>query len=112
ERVGEVLDRAVAAAGDAITVNGLTFSIEDPSKLEKQARDAAWADARAIAEQLADLAGRRLGKATSIVETQTQGSPFPLRARASADMESASTPIEAGTTSVRVDIDVRFEFDD
>ncbi len=57
-RSGQILDDAVAAAGDAITVNSLTFSIEDSAQLEEEARKRAWEDARKVAGQLAELAGR------------------------------------------------------
>ena len=113
ERAGDILDQAVEAAGDAVTVNNLQFSIEDPTDLERRARDAAWTDAKAIADQLANLAGRQLGRATSIVETQGGAIPFPTpRRREMAMTSDASTPIEGGTTTITVSISVRFEFDD
>lgn len=114
DRVGTILDRAVSAAGDAATVNNLQFSIEDPTDQERKARDLGWADALAIAEQLAGLAGRELGRATTIMETTSTGIPFPTPRGRMDMMASAesSTPIEAGTTTVTVRIEVRFDFAD
>lgn len=113
DRAGEVIDRAIAAAGDSAVVNDLRFSIEDPRPLEREARDAAWADARAIAGQLADLAGRELGHAVTIMETSGAAAPFPApRMREMFAAADVSTPIEGGTTTVRVSVAVRFGFAD
>ena len=111
--VGTILDRAVGAAGNAAEVSGLRFSIDDPSALESQARDLAWADAVAVATQLAGLAGRELGPATSITEVSGGSVPFPVgRMRAEMAAADTTTPIEGGSTTVRVTIEARFEFAD
>ncbi len=115
DRVGQILDRGVAAAGDSATVNNLQFTIEDPTGIERQARDTAWADALAKAGQLARLAGRKLGQATTIMERTSSAGPFPMprmRQEMMAGAADVSTPIEAGTTTVTVNIDVRFVFAD
>lgn len=109
--VGTVIDHAVHAAGDAAEVNGLRFSIDDPTDLERQARDLAWSDAVAVAAQLASLAGRALGRATAITEVTGGPAPFPVR-RAEMAAADMTTPIEGGTTTVQVTVQARFEFAD
>lgn len=109
---GEVIDAAVAAAGDDVTVNGISFELEDSSELTESAREAAWEDALAKATQLAELAGRRLGPAVSITETVT-GSPVPIFTDTAALAEEAfATPIEPGRTTVTITLDVKFAFGD
>lgn len=106
-RVGEVIDRCAGAAGDAATVDGVTFSIEDDSALSGRARELAWSDAQTKAEHLATLAGRSLGPVASVVESATRA-PGPISmARMTAMTES--TPIETGTATVAVTLVVRFE---
>ena len=69
DRVGEVIDDAVDAVGDPIQVQGVTFSIESPAALQSGARAQAMADAKAKAEELAELAGVGLGKPITISES-------------------------------------------
>lgn len=107
---GATLDRAVQAAGDAVTVNNFQYLIENPTELEKKARQAAWESARDVAEQLATLAGRPLGRPSRIVETQEFAVPTPKRMAAEATV--ASTPFESGTTTVSVTVSVDFDFAD
>jgi uncharacterized protein YggE len=105
-RVGEVIDRCAEAAGDAATVDSVTFSVEDESALSGRARELAWSDAQVKAEHLATLAGRSLGPVVSVVESATRPpGPFPMGLAAMAE----STPIETGTTTVAVTLVVRFE---
>jgi uncharacterized protein YggE len=68
DNVGAVIDAVAAAGGDLIRVNNIAFSVDDPSEYYEEAREEAMADAKAKAEQLADLAGIELGKPTYISE--------------------------------------------
>jgi uncharacterized protein YggE len=45
-RIGELLDAMVDAVGDDIRVHGIGLEVEDDDDLRRQARDAAFADAR------------------------------------------------------------------
>lgn len=109
---GDLIDRAVSAAGDAATVHGLRFSIEDDAELVEAARAAAWEDARAKAEQLAALSGQTLGRATAISETMTSTPPpIPYAAEDEAARELA-TPIEPGTESVKIMLQVDFALEE
>ena len=104
---GTVIDAVVAAAGDAVTINGLEFTIADRSSVEAQARDAAWADAMARATQLGQLAGVTLGAPIEVVEVDTVR-PMPMMRLAA--MEAArSTPVEAGALEVTASIRARFQ---
>jgi hypothetical protein len=109
---GPLLDSVVSAGGDETRVNGLGFGVADESPLLAKAREAAWNDARTKAEQLAALSGHTLGKATAITET-IQGPVLPMPRLMAADMsmsERASTPIEPGSSTVTVTLQVEFGF--
>jgi uncharacterized protein len=109
DRAGEVIDSAAEAAGDDVTVSGVRFSIEEDAALIEAARSAAWEDAADKAAQLAGLAGVTLGPAVSINETLSPAPPVVYYDRAvAADEAGASTPIQPGTQSVTVNIQVTF----
>lgn len=104
---GEILDVAAEAGGDDVTINDVSFSVEDQSAVRDQAREAAWGDARSRAEHLARLSGRALGEVVDIVETTGRPpGPGPMARMALAADES--TPIEAGSTAITVTLQVRF----
>ena len=109
---GGLLDSIASAGGDETRVNGLSFGVADETSLLARAREAAWNNARTKAEQLATLSGHTLGKATSITET-IQGPVVPLPRMMAADMamsEKTPTPIQPGTSSVTVTLQVEFAF--
>lgn len=111
DRLGEIIDDAVTAGGDAIRISSIRFDIDDRTAARQQARERAMDDARRKAEQLARLAVVSLGKPLSIVETAA-GSPSPIIYDASAYARAAeSTPIETGTASTEVRVTVRWAID-
>jgi uncharacterized protein len=69
-RAGLVAAAAVTAGGDAARVHGLTLVVGDQARLLAVAREAAWQDARARAEQYAALAGVALGRILRIEEPE------------------------------------------
>ena len=105
---GATITAAVAAGGNAARLSGVSFALEDDEALRASARDEAYASARAKAEQYARLSGRQLGAVVSIDEDvrQTSNDPY-LRDFATAARASA-VPIEAGSTDVRVTVQVRW----
>jgi uncharacterized protein len=109
---GPLLDSIPSAGGDETRVHGMSFGVADETSLLGRAREAAWNDARAKAEQLAALSGHTLGKATTITEV-VQGPGVPMPRMMAADMamsERSSTPIQPGTSSVTVTLQVEFGF--
>ena len=106
---GQLIDAAVEAGGDRARVESLSFTIDEPSALEDEARREAIAEARRKAETLADAAGVELGDARIISEAGGP-QPIPFEGRA-ADLqeEPADTPIEFGELEVRVNVQVVYE---
>lgn len=110
DKTGEVVDDAVVAGGNDTTINGISFSIENPDDLKKQAREKAVADARARAETLASAAGVTLGDAITISES-SYAEPvyydgFARDAAAPQTGGGPATPIEAGQLDVTVDVSI------
>lgn len=113
--VGAVIDAATAAGGSDAVVQGLSFSLDDDTAALEQARAAAYADARAKAEQFAELAGRKLGAVVSIVHTTTPSTAAPRMLGANdafAKAVAVSSPIQAGEVQTSVTVDVRWAFAD
>jgi uncharacterized protein YggE len=100
-RVGSLLVAAVDAGGDGARVDGIWFSHRDAAELERAARDSAFADARAKAEQYAGLAGQVLGEVRHVVEAELGGGAVPrgMKSMAMAS-EAAGAPIDAGEGTV------------
>ncbi len=107
DAVGEIVDEAAEAGGDATRVDHLRFSAEDTSEARRLARERAVMDAMERADQLASHAGEARGQLLNISESFDSGpEPFgPARAYDSfAMMEEASTPVSAGELEIRVSV--------
>ena len=105
---GSAISAAAAAGGDATRIDGVSLDIEQDSALMTQARSAAYADAKAKAQQYADAAGEALGKPTQVTETVNSPTPLDFRANASAGSAAAPVPINPGTAQVSVTVTVVF----
>jgi hypothetical protein len=109
DAAGTTIDAVTGAGGDDVTVNGVSFSIEDNDQLIEAARKAAWEDARAKADQLAELSGVTLGAPTSISETFSPGpTPFRFAEGDGFDRVEAASVIAPGEQAVTVSISVQF----
>jgi hypothetical protein len=111
DRAGDAIDAAVLAGGDDAVVQGVWFAIDDPTELQKQAREEAVQKAREQAEQLATNAGAKLGKLISISESSfgpffERGIPAPNTG--GADLAQASTPIQSGELEISVTVNVLY----
>ncbi len=110
DNVSKVVDDAAAAGGNDVRLQGISFVVDDDEKPIQQAREAAMKDAKAKADQLAKLGGVELGDPLTIAESQ--GSVFPpeaSRAAAATGALDTSTPIQPGTNTVSVDVNVRWQ---
>ena len=57
DAVGAIIDEVATAGGDAIRINGISFTVEDPDPYSAQLREQAVADALAKAQHFAQLTG-------------------------------------------------------
>lgn len=103
-RVSAVLTAASAAGANV--VHGIAFEIDDPTPLREQAREKAVQDAQRQAQQLAALAGARLGRVLSI-NTQAHAYADTRALPATAMMrQHADVPVEPGELVVRQRVEI------
>jgi hypothetical protein len=113
DRLSEALDDAIAAGGDAVRVNNVSFSVDEPEQYLGEAREQAMQDARERAEQLASLAGVTLGQLRSVSESSA---PSPSLGRGAfgdefAFAQAAATPLSPGETEVSLTVFVVYELE-
>jgi uncharacterized protein YggE len=110
--VGVIIDAIVKAGGDLIRIHGINLTVEDPTPYHYEAREKAFADAKAKAEQLARLAGVTLGNPTFISDGMAHFPPTPMPPRMMMDavvMEAGFvTPIMPGEHEVIINVQVVF----
>ena len=106
---GSQIQAAVAAGGNATTINGVSLNLSDTSGLLARARAAAIGDAKAKAGQYARALGQSLGPVLSVSDaSSTQPYPFPYAAAASALSARHSVPISPGSQQLSVSVTVVF----
>ncbi|MEE3851020.1 SIMPL domain-containing protein [Gordonia sp. LSe1-13] len=103
----DVLAAAATAGGDNTRISNVAFAIDDDSDLMKQAREAAFTDARGRADQYASLSGDSLGDVQTINE-QTSGQEQPTTMQRDS-VAAAPVPIEPGQQTLTFSVTVTFE---
>lgn len=114
DALSKVLDGAVAAGGDDVRVNNISFVVDEPEKHLDRAREQAIANARAHAETLAKASGVKLGKIRSVVEGGGAGQPFPYPSALVPPMtggKGGDTPVSPGETELALVVSVTFEIE-
>ena len=110
DQTGAILDGVVKAGGDLIRINGISFTVDDPSPLKVQARELAVQEAMKKAQELATLAGVGLGQLIFISETSSTPIFNQVDARGDFALAAsfAATPISAGETQIQVSVQAVF----
>jgi len=108
DKAGTVIDAVAAAGGDLIRIDSIDFSVDDPSAYYEEAREKAMADAKAKAEQLAELAGAKLGKATYISESSQAPPPIYRQDIYEEAIPAAETPISPGEMEISLTVQVAY----
>ena len=104
---GILIDAALGAG--ATSLDGLDFSVADPSAAEEQARKQAVDDARRRATTIAASAGVTLGAVVGVVEGGGGGPmPYPAPRMMAMKAEAADTPVEAGSQEIAISLSVAF----
>ena len=107
-KAGELLGKVLKAGANS--VNGISFSVADPTSLQKEARDKAIVDAKARAEQLAAGLGAKLGLLRQVSEFGGVIMPGPMnRGEAVGLGGGGNVPVSAGELNVTVQIQVTFD---
>jgi uncharacterized protein YggE len=108
---GPVIDAAAKAAGDNITIGGISFYVDDTEKVISTARANAIANAQKRAGEYAAAAGVKVGAVMQISEVSVSQPPvyWADGAGAARDESIAPTPVQIGTTEISVSVTVVFE---
>jgi uncharacterized protein YggE len=107
---GSVIGTAVKAGGNAARLHDLRLQIGDEDALLRQARDKAFAEAKAKAEQYAAASGRQLGEVTSVREVHVTPRITPVYDTALASVNRSKVPIRAGSADLKVTVSVVWSF--
>jgi len=119
DKAGETLGGVTDAAGNAVRISGVSFSLSNQDEVIAQARDEAVKKSKAAAAALAEAAGREVGELVYVEEVVPQryygyGETGGLMARPmSADVFSkearaGSVPISPGQLEFDVTVKVRW----
>ncbi len=105
DAASRMLALIVGTGGDATRISSVSYSIADDSPLVKDARARAFNDARARADQYAQLSGLRLGRVLSISEASANapppgGPPAPPRGMAAVPLEPGQQTVSFSVTAV------------
>ena len=107
-KAGTIIDAVAEAGGNSTRINGISFTVDDPTAYNTQAREKAMQDAAAKAQQLASLAGVTLGKPIYISESSSY-IPTPYYSKDYyAEGGSASTPISPGELTITLSVQVGY----
>lgn len=104
----QVIDSA--AGNGANQIGGISFDVDDKSKLEDEVRQKAVAAAKKKAESAAKIAGFKLGRMVNYSEN-FDSSPQPLRMAIGAPAEGANlkTTVEPGSSEIKVIVTLSYE---
>lgn len=107
--VNQVIDQATGSGANQ--VGGISFDVDDKTKLENEARQKAVAEARGKAESAAKIAGFKLGRIVNYSENfEGEPRPIPLRMSVGApDAEKLETAVEPGSSEIRVIVTLSYE---
>jgi hypothetical protein len=97
-----VLGEAVAAGGNDVRLDVVTYHLRDDTALRVRAREAAWADAVQRASHLAGLAGRALGPVRHLREGGVPDLPEHQQEAAMTNIIESGVTIHQGQVGLRV----------
>lgn len=110
DNVNKVIDTATANGSNQ--VSGVSFDIDDKTKLQNEARQRAVDDAKKKAEQAARIAGFKLGRIINYSESfQGAPRPMPLLMGAVKTTEDVSTQVEPGASEVIINVVLSYEIE-
>lgn len=107
DMTGRLLEVALSAGAN--TVQGISFSLEDPEALQRVARAEALQNARAKAEELAAGLNVRLGRVQQVSEYSSGAAPVMMDTMVRLEQQAAQVPIAPGSYNVTVDVQLVFE---
>ena len=112
DAAGDIIDEVAGAGGDAVRINGISFTVEDPKPFMAQLREDAVNDALAKARHFASLTSVSLGRLVFISES---GGAIPVArverafALAAPTADFQSTSISGGELELRMTVQAVFD---
>lgn len=108
EKANSVID--TATANGANQIGGISFDVDDKTKLENEARQKAVDEAKKKAQDAAKIAGFKLGRIINYSENSGGINPMPLRAMVvDKAIGGAPTQVEPGSSEIVVSITLSYE---
>jgi uncharacterized protein YggE len=108
DQVGAVVDALKGSVGEELTLNGITFSYDDPEAVLQEARAGAIANATVRAEQYAAAAGVEVGDIVRIIEGSVSDPVVFREMAAGAPAADQSMAVAPGTQDLAADVTVTF----
>ena len=112
--IGQIIDSITDSGGDAIRVNGVSFTVDDPTPFMSKLREAAVNDATSKAQHYARLSGVKLGRLIHLMEPSSvvDASPIGRRSFAMSDAAVApSTTLSSGELTIRLIVNAMFHIE-
>lgn len=109
DTVGQILEAAAAGVGNALLVDQVRLDVADRSEGLARARELAFRDAKAKAEQYAALSGSRLGNVLGVAESGITPLLAPRGPAYAARELAAGMPIEGGDLDLSATVTVAWE---
>jgi uncharacterized protein YggE len=110
DNLGDLLDAAISAGANSI--NSIQFDVADKTDALKKAREEAVKDAKAQAQELADVAGMNLGEVQSISFYDSAPMPYMNSygkgGGGAAVSEAAAVPIQPGQLTLTVTVSMSY----
>ncbi len=108
EKANSVID--AATDNGANQVSGISFTVEDKTKVENELREKAVAKAKQKAEDAARIAGFKLGKILNYSENFGGADRImPMYAKAEGAPDSTNTQIETGSEEINLQVTLSYE---
>jgi hypothetical protein len=108
DTTNSVIDAATAAGANQI--GGISFDVDDKTKVQNEARQKAVTDAKSKAENAARIAGFYLGKIINYSEDFGNAPrPIPMMAKADSTGTEVPTQVEPGSNEITVTVTLSYQ---
>ena len=111
DKVGDIIDKSADAGGDYVRINGVDFTVDDPSPYQTEIRKMAVEDAVEKAQDYALLTDVELGPVIELYEMNSGSLHSPYEADYGMRMMAAAAPttsISAGQLEISLTVDTLF----
>jgi uncharacterized protein YggE len=107
DKLGDVLQAAIGAGAN--NVQGVSYSVSDPSQAQAEARQKAIDTAQKRAHLLASAAGATLGEPQSIASSVGLPGPRTTGAAAAEAPAASNVPVSPGSLEVQVQVTITYD---